>query len=297
MPLTISCPVCGLSGQVPDGSPSGEAQCPRCGASFMVPGAEGSPAPGGGPHRLDDYFANVNPGGAVATPSSLPPPPEGERGLKPAPGDGGAEAVWLKEERQRFDDYTAKQFGQLQRQREEMARWQTQVEEALVAREQESNRQAKVLAGRADAVQQGEAGLAKRTAELEVQGRELKALEASREEIRQEIASLRELLQQLKEEAVADDKAAREMRTECLRLDTARRKRQRSWEAELAEWNEKRKRMEEREAEVDRANAALQRRAREIEELELKIRAELETREEELSRGWRELEERAGSLG
>jgi hypothetical protein len=46
MPVTITCPFCDYSRQVPDGYPNKQAKCPKCGTPVPVPQPEGSERPG-----------------------------------------------------------------------------------------------------------------------------------------------------------------------------------------------------------------------------------------------------------
>jgi len=287
MPLAISCPVCGLSGEVPDGSPAGEGQCPRCGANFVVPGVEGSATEvnGAAPiNLLSDYFAQF--GDQVAGPKEAAAPTEPAvlppQAPLPTPGDVAAEIAWLQEEKARFEDYIAKQFSALQRKREELAAWQTQVEGTLVSREQEVSRKTRIARSRVESLEQREREVAERMQSFEARERELRNLEEERADLEKEVVAQREQMKELNLEVTAREQEAKAIRTECLRLDTARRQRQRTWERELAEHKERRRTIEDREAQVDKAAAALERRAREIEELELLIRQELERKEQAL---------------
>ena len=161
MSLVITCPSCGLQGRIRDRSAvTAPVQCPQCGAAVPLPDAWDRPAPSARTERvpkpLDEFFAralvapdsgslNAAPAGAALTEPE--PLADGEM-----PGDAGSEGEWVREERLRLQSYMQTHFALLKQQREEFASWRSRVEAALVAREQELNRQQKVLAGRNEMV-------------------------------------------------------------------------------------------------------------------------------------------------
>src|SRR5262249_49910819 len=155
------CPSCGLQGQVPDGYKAPGVECPRCktyvpmpnGGPKAGPSAPAAPS-GAGPHfnPVDAFFA---PGGSPPRhpsggplPSPPPPPPAPAPATaadKSLPTNPQAELEWLKEERQRLEGYMSKQFAVIRQQREQFDRWRSEIEQALITREQELNRQTKLI--------------------------------------------------------------------------------------------------------------------------------------------------------
>src|SRR5262245_31915562 len=154
MSFTISCPSCGLQGQVPDGFKAPGVECPRCKTYVPMPngGPTGgpvpspAPAPPGavGPHfnPVDAFFSRVasSPRQPSAAPLPPPPPPPtpapAAAADNPLPANAQAEQEWLKEERQRLEGYMGKQFTVLRQQREQFDRWRSEIEQALIGREQ-----------------------------------------------------------------------------------------------------------------------------------------------------------------
>src|SRR5205807_267126 len=116
----------------------------------------------------DAFFVQAFSGrpAAPSGPTPMPLPPRPTLGTPPA--DAGAEQEWLKEERQRLEEYLSKQFGVLQHRREELAAWQSRIEAALVAREQELNRLQRQCAAQEESLAQRENAVAAITTELPV---------------------------------------------------------------------------------------------------------------------------------
>jgi len=241
----IRCEGCGLEGHVPDSVTTPFVRCPKCGTRVNNPGTDAAPAPEPAPpvhangghagHLLDEFFARMSDGGTLpAAPITrsgslerMPPPPAPAGPLSPA---SDAERCWLQDERQRLEGYMQKHFGLLQQQREEFAGWRTQVEAALITREQELNRQAQQIKNHADQCNERAAQLAQRGAELDLQAA---AIEADRarvaEETRQALEQETARLEQLRREAGELLQALEQARAEYAALDaTLSEQRQRS---------------------------------------------------------------------
>lgn len=268
MPSTIACPACGLTGEVPDGFIGAQVSCPRCGGAIAL--GNGSPSPTSPPDPrsqvLDAFFVEAF-NGRPAGPAPMPLPPR--PALSAPPADASAEQQWLHEERQRLEDYLAKQFGVLQHRREELAAWQSRIEAALVAREQELNRVQRQLAAQEESLAQREAAV-----------RDLPELEAKAVALRQEVAEQQELAERHRADADRLRAAAEAAHADAIHLD-----------ARLAEWRVRVQQLERRQVALDKAEQAMQRRSGEWEELEDQVRLELEKREQELVRERRVLQE------
>src|SRR5262245_58791399 len=98
----------------------------------------------------------------AAAPASRPGPAD----PPPRQADLQAEYRWLQEERKRLQAYTLSQFALIKQQREELLGRKTQIEEGLALREQELNRQMKILAESNEAVQKRGKETAEREAVL-----------------------------------------------------------------------------------------------------------------------------------
>src|SRR5262249_40859340 len=218
MSFTISCPSCGLKGQVPDGFKAPGVECPRCktyvpmpnGGPAAGPSAPASPAASGPQFNpVDAFFARVGspsrPPSAGALPGPPPPPPAPPRAAaapdSSLPVNPQAEQEWLKEERQRLEGYMGKQFGVLRQQREQFDRWRSEIEQALITREQELNRQTKLITSRGSELDQRENDLNIKASQLDSIQEELPVAEAK-------LRKMQENLQQMEREADAQ-RAAR----------------------------------------------------------------------------------------
>ena len=150
MSFTIVCQPCQLQAEIPDNFQGRKVKCPRCGKEIPVVRPEGTPAPKEGRFNtrlqlIGSFFAGEDmphicrpaprPAPAAVAPA---PSPEVEQG----------EQEWAATERQRMSAYAENQLARIKQQREELANWQSQVEASVIAREQEINRQMKLLAVR-----------------------------------------------------------------------------------------------------------------------------------------------------
>jgi chromosome segregation ATPase len=283
MEREIICPSCGLQGRIPEGFSEPRVQCPRCSTSIEIAGNQVNPPAAvraNGPGRLerieslDELFARLytqtgpSPDfvpGAIPAPDSAPVLPPA---LAAVPTDTNAEKQWLGAERQRLQTYMAQQFTAIQRQRDEFSRWRFQVEATLIAREQEANRQATLLAAQAETLKQREqcgnereVGWAAQQEQREAVAQELRALEEAREQLQQDAQAQRAALEQLRDEAAAK-----------------------------ATWMAQRQQLEHRVGALDRAEEALNRRLHELDAMELQLRQELGEWEQRLRAEHRDLE-------
>ena len=201
----IRCENCGLEGHIPENVTTPFVRCPKCGTRVTNPDAGAAPEPqhpptlqhqhhngGHSGHLLDEFFARMSDGGALpAAPVTFsttvervgpPPPPPAAMPTGPLSAGSDAERNWLQEERQRLEGYMQKHFGLLQQQREEFAGWRTQVEAALISREQELNRQAQQIKNHVDQCNEQAAQLDQRGAELAQQAADIEDRRARVEE-------------------------------------------------------------------------------------------------------------------
>lgn len=271
------------------------------------------PAPSHGSNRrvesLDNFFAGLYDqslghlaGDAPAPPS--PPAPAPVPALSPEhAAETRVQAEWLAEERERLDQFTTKHFAMLQRQREELAAFQSQIEANLVTREQELNRQGKLLAAHRELLEQREQKLAQQEANLAAQSEklatvaaEVAALQETRERVRQDIEVLCGRLEQSRIETQQVEQAKCTAQSEVDALAELREEHQRKWQVEQAEGKERLRQMEQRAQVLEKAEHSLRIRSGEIDELEFQIRQELEQHEQRLIRDKQDLEQRRQQL-
>jgi chromosome segregation ATPase len=242
---------------------------------------------------IDQFFALLSGRETPSRPTSAAAAPVSVA-IEPSPSlspqaDSQAVQEWMREEKQRLESYMQKQFATLKQQREELTAWRSQVEQALVAREQELNRHAKLLTARGEALQQREQELAAHAAELEAVRvrlisfeQEVKDLEEKHTRLSQEIEGL----------SVQRDQACGQVaEQEALAQAVLQQAHDR-----LATLDQREEQVRRREEGLAQREQAIQRRGREIEDLEDAIRQELEEREQEMVAAGRELEERRQEL-
>jgi hypothetical protein len=337
MAATITCPGCGLRGQIPESLNTPTLRCPRCGTTVPNP-AKGGSAPPPPPTNaspgplLDEFFARAYAAPAVpqtGTPpippvaASLPPmpvlqvqpvaaplvaaPPPPDPPVAPpngaTTGSPHAEEQWVREERQRLEAYMSKHFALLQQQREEFSKWRTQVEAALVGREQELNRQQRLIGAQNETLQQRTAELGERESTVTRQIEEvsstgaqvLQEVEAEKqrlEQIRTEIEQARQEQSEL-EAGLAPQKQAMEGRlaVEKKALEAQFAKDKQAMEAERAAWVQQGAKRKELQDTFAKTEAALRRRVSEAMNLEAQIYHELERQEQRLAIERRHLEQ------
>jgi hypothetical protein len=289
---------------------------PTCDADVMPEPREAPPIPEpvpppppGQPHRrvesLDGYFAGLYDQSLGHLANDLPQAPPGVPS-QPAPEmapepdvDPRAQFEWLAEERQRLESFMGKQFGLLKRQRFELAAFRSQVEANLMAREQEINRQEKLLTARREALQQREQNLTHFEANLSVQNEklatvsaEVQALQETRERVRQDIELLCGRLEQIRVDSEQMQRDKCTAQNDMAALAELRVVQQRKWQAEQSEWANRRRQMEQRALELEKSEKSLQIRSGEMDDLEHQIRQELEKHEQRLILDKQDLESR-----
>lgn len=278
MPLTISCPSCGLTDRIPEDFVATEAPCPRCGIALPVAETEFAESEPAAAERepaqpLDAFFAQVavqKPAEPAASPpETAPPAPVGEMLVLEQPD----EREWLREERQRLESAMAKHFAQLQQQREEFAGWRTQAEHALMLREHELHRLHKQVLRRRQELTVGEA----RANASDPTGAGLLT------QVRQEVQEQEAVRNRLQSEIAQLQQAADRARKDWQALEETIRKRKHAWEAEEARWQSQIKQLQQRQVNIVKAEDTLRRKQAEIKGLEKQISTELERREQQLA--------------
>jgi DNA repair protein SbcC/Rad50 len=202
-----------------------------------------------------------------------------------------AELEWLREERRRLEGYTRSQFGQIAQQREEFLGKRAEVEAALALREQELNRQMKILAERGELLQQREKDLARNEAALTLQREELANAETQLTQLQQTHAKLQTEVQQQRYQleqgrflAAQMEEGARASQAELAAFEKALAHRKKAWEEEQATFAARREQLEQRCREIERGEASLRRRETELDQMEAELRCEIEQKERQLAR-------------
>ncbi len=219
-----------------------------------------------------------------------------------------AEHEWVQEERKRLEEYTVNQFALLKQMREEMLAHRCKSDETLLLRQRELDRQAKLQAGRAEALKKREALVAEREAAVTRQAAEgevslavhlarlarsqedLKALEQANEKLQNETIGQRLTLEQVRQETAQAQQGLRAAKGELEGIEQVLAQKKRAVEEQQAELAARQGRLEERYVALERAEKALERRRAEVEELEEAVRSELEEGECRLAQAYRELE-------
>jgi hypothetical protein len=227
----------------------------------------------------------------VEPPPAEPPPAAPALAAVPAlPPVPKAEQEWVQEERQRLEGYMSKQFAVLQQQREEFSRWRSQVEAALVGREQELNRQSKLLAGRGLELDQREQGLSAREATVLAAGEKVAHAEDSLHAVQESLMQLqldtdaqRVLLEEFREAGQHLQMLTQRAETEYAELRAEIDKDRATYEQDKATLRERKHQLEQRQAAVDQSELAMRQRLAEMEKVEGMIRADLQRKEAEVA--------------
>jgi hypothetical protein len=208
----------------------------------IPPVAAGPPAmPAPQPPMVAAPPAMAVPQAATAPPHPPMAPPQapaarsttGNGATSPSSPSGSPEAEeqWIREERQRLDAYMSKHFALLQKQREEFSQWRTQVEAALVGREQELNRQQKLLNAQNDMLQQRTAELAEKEGSVTKQIEEISSAGA---EVLQEVAAQKGTLEKLRKEVEQTRQEMQRAQQEQIAQQSGFAKQKQAMEAERA---------------------------------------------------------------
>jgi hypothetical protein len=262
MALDIICPACGLDGRFPDELGGQQIVCPRCSTAVLLPQATAPvapvvTAPDPKPSGADPYAVWVG-----------DPQPGPVRHTGPAkPEDAAGHLRWLREETVRFNRHVAQQLEALQARRQRLLELEAQVESKCIAREQEVNRLFATVTSRAEAVGRREDEVARREADLAPGAAGLAARVA-------DVAAREERLAHVEAEMAALKLQAEELRSAIAALEVSRDQA----EAELRELTGRRTALVLREAALERGERAVQQRLAELDDLEERIRQELEGR-------------------
>lgn len=248
------------------------------------------------PQATPEVPVRAIPVNGPALPTARPAAPEPVSDLTSA-ADLAAEYEWLREERKRLEAYTLNQFNLISRQREELAARRAEVEAAFALREQELNRQMKLIAERTESVEHREHQLARAEAEWELQlqkmasaEQQIQALEQTGAKLHKSIEQQRVVLEHLRLQSGQLQEAARAAEAEMLAFERAAQNRKRESDDEKARFEAQRQQLEKRFLRVEQVEEALRRREAELEELEVHLRCEIEQHEQQLAADQLELD-------
>ncbi len=215
---------------------------------------------------------------------------------RPAPEDGDlvSEAAWLREERERLQAFTLKQLETITKKREELVLRRNKVEQELALREQQVNRQAKLVADRTRAIDERERKLSQAEERWHAEQERLnkieqtaRRLEATKTRLQREIEKQRTTLESLRLQIPQFEERARSAEAEMRAFENRLQQQKES----AAKFDVKQEQIDKRFKSIEDADRALQQREMELDELEAKLRCEIEQREQELVRQSREFEE------
>jgi hypothetical protein len=254
------------------------------------------------PHTeaTDWVFTRLSGGGgqpaAPTRPAERPPAAADIAALaetQPPPGnpeDLQAAYEWLRRERKRLEAYTQAHLARLRSEHQALVAQNHLAEESLILRTQELNRQEELLAHRARAVQQQATELADREKALAGQlehwwraHEEFAAVQEASASVRQQTDAQCAVLDALRAETAALQKSRESARVDLETLlaalggqREARVQEQALLAARQAQW-------EQRLLDLDRAEAAAQRRVAELDDLEARLRQEFEAQERQVT--------------
>ncbi len=249
---------------------------------------------------------------AVAAPNLAPagsgvlrPPnqPQSEPAAAGSVTDLAAEYAWLREERSRLEAYTLSQLSLLTQQREELAARRASVEATFALREQELNRQTKIVAERTELVQERERKLAVGEAEWSLRQEELARSEQQLEQMKQtglklqrDIDEQRLQLKSLRFQADQLRESGRAAAAELQALERMAATRTKEQNEEQAKFTARQDQLNARLKEIERGEESLRRREQELDDLEMQLRLEIEERQRQLDAEFQEIEEIRQSL-
>jgi hypothetical protein len=148
MAVNISCPACGVRGELPEHTPPDAVlTCQRCGVRFTAPPSATPPPP---PRAAADDGLGlsvwVGDGTEPPLPTVAPAPP-------PAPAltpqNAAAHLDWVRAETERFEQYVTRQLGVLAKMREQITAFETKTRAEAVQRDQAAARERALIAARA----------------------------------------------------------------------------------------------------------------------------------------------------
>lgn len=183
MPVKVSCPACDNQGELPDGTPPDVTlTCRACGVQFPANSFAPPPAPaapddsGGMAVWVGDSAAAAAPQTVFAVTSAAP---------AITAENAAAHLDWLRAEVARFEAHVGRQFGVLQKFRDQVVAFENKARAEAVIREQAAARDRAILDARARDLEAREAEL---MAQLNRQAEELGA------ELDRQVAAERENL-------------------------------------------------------------------------------------------------------
>lgn len=214
MPVLITCPQCGLSGDLPDERLGTLVGCPQCKAEFPAQPSGGAGPQDDAPDGTAVWVGNGAPLTQTPPPArTLPPGLIAGRRMPPevTPENAPSQLAWVRAEVARFEQYVAAQLDMLRGRREELARIESDAATAFVQREQELNRdrvaldaRSAALDVRADELTRAEDALNRRLAEAAELEEGLRAeLEEREAEVERERRAVDEAARAARKRAVA----------------------------------------------------------------------------------------------
>jgi chromosome segregation ATPase len=133
-----------------------------------------------------------------------PPTPPREFFDSVTPETAAPHLEWIQSEVERFNRFVAQQLQIIERTRLDLARADSQSTAAMLAREQDLNREKAVLSARSAALSKQEAELSKRRIQLEARVREIEGRERSIQKRLKEVEEIEESLRAEIEESERD---------------------------------------------------------------------------------------------
>ncbi len=227
-----------------------------------------------------------------------PPPP-----LK-GPEDLQAAYEWLKNERGRLEAYTRSQFETIRRQNQAIMEKHFRSEEVLAVRSQELNREMQFLATQTEALRRQSSDLAERERALAAQVEKLSqaqedliATQQANQSLQDNVSRQRSVLENLRRETAELQSFDASEHAKLDSLETVLRQRQQEWEQKQRELTARQGEMEKRFSALQKDESAVERRMRELDEWESRLRDELEQWERELILERRDLDKLRTELG
>jgi DNA repair exonuclease SbcCD ATPase subunit len=243
-----------------------------------------------GPRFPESFTTNERSAPALDAPTK--PPPE----LK-SPNDLSAAHQWLQNERARLEDYTRQQMARIQQQHQALLAKEYSIEEALVVRSQELNRevqflasQAQVLQARARQLTEREAALADQMGKLSRAQEEFLVIQQTSNDMQKDTEVQHAYLEGLLAETALLQAQEASVRGKFATCEAELKERQQAWEQRQIELDERQIEIEERYVALERAEQAVQRRMAELDEMEDRLQQEVETQEKQLHRERQDLQ-------
>jgi hypothetical protein len=201
-----------------------------------------------------------------------------------APTAWQADYEWIQEEKKRLEAYTQSQLALVRQQREELLQRKNSTEQAMIQREQELNRQARLLASAAEVLKRREQAVAERETALTSQAQTLaqvqeqvRALQQTGDQLQRDIEQRNLRLEQQRLQATQLEEAIRAARTELFNFEKTFKERQKAWEQEQALLTAGRRQLEQRRAALEKDEQAMKRRLAEVEEIEARLSGDCRT--------------------